>query len=75
MPAETGDVTDVRAAGHGLPCKQALALAAAWTRGDRTHGLRAFDAEIEDFGGTWRVVLTHRGAGGNEKLLAFLHQP
>ena len=74
VPSETGDPTDVRAAGHGLHCKQALALAAAWTRGDRTHGLRAFDAEIEDFGGIRRVVLTHRGTG-NEKLLAFLHQP
>ena len=76
VPAQTGDVTDVRAAGRGLHCKQALALAAAWTQGDRTHELRGFDAETEDFGGTWRVVLTHRGAErGNGKLVAFLHQP
>jgi Tol biopolymer transport system component len=81
LEAET--VTDVRAAGDGLGCDKARALAAAWTPGDRPggrpHRVQGFDAEREDFGGVLRVVLTHRGARddetGNEKLVAFLHQP
>jgi hypothetical protein len=42
------------------------------------HRRAGFDAEAVDFGGVWRVVLTHRGNRGdtgNDKLVAFLHQP
>jgi TolB protein len=70
---------DVRAAGVGLACPKALELAARWsaTRGGR---VGAFDAEADDFGGTLRVTLTHRGnrdddRTGSGKLVAFLYQP
>jgi len=76
-------VHDVRAAGNGLSCDNALKLAARWsvagTVGNRPAKLKGFDADVEDFGGTQRVVLTHRGNHeddtGNDKLVAFLHQP
>jgi hypothetical protein len=73
---------DVRAAGDGLPCEKALDLAERWSPsespGGRPHRVEGFDAEVEDFGGLWRVVLTHRGnrdEQGNDKLVAFLFQP
>jgi hypothetical protein len=55
----------------------------AWSPASRSGGRPAkaegFDADAEDFGGLERVVLTHRGNGdgdgGNDKLVAFLHQP
>jgi Tol biopolymer transport system component len=73
---------DVRAAGEGLSCEKALELAARWSRsersGNRPGKVEGFDAEIEDFGGLLRVVLTHRGnhegETGNDKLVAFLVQ-
>ena len=76
-------VRDVRAAGNGLSCDKALELAARWslpgTRGNRPAKLKGFHADVEDFGGTQRVVLTHRGNHeddtGNDKLVAFLYQP
>ena len=76
-------VIDVRAAGEGLSCETALELARAWSPGERLGSrpdrVGGFDAEIEDFGGVQRVILVHRGNGegdtGNEKLVAFLHQP
>jgi hypothetical protein len=74
---------DVRAAGNGLSCAKALGLATRWalseTPGDRSRRINGFDADVTDFGGTLRVVLTHRGNHdgdeGNAKLVAFLHQP
>jgi Tol biopolymer transport system component len=75
-------VLDVRAAGEGLSCEKALRLAARWSpeyrSGDRPAKVGGFDAAVTDFGGTERVVLTHRGNRdntGNDKLVAFLHQP
>jgi Tol biopolymer transport system component len=76
-------VRDVRAAGNGLSCDKALKLAARWfladTHGNRPAKLKGFHADVEDFGGTQRVVLTHRGNHeddtGNDKLVAFLYQP
>jgi hypothetical protein len=71
---------DVRAAGHGLSCRKALELAARWSAtADRPTVVGPFDAETVDFGGTLRVVLTHRGnrdddRTGNGKLVAFLYQ-
>jgi len=82
--AESGPgARDVRAAGDGLSCEKALELAAQWSPdakpGDRPAKVEGFDAEADDFGGTERVVLTHRGNGdgdiGNDKLVAFLYQP
>ena len=70
---------DVRAAGHGLSCRKALELAARWSAtADRPTVVGPFDAETVDFGGTLRVVLTHRGnrdddRTGNGKLVAFLY--
>jgi Tol biopolymer transport system component len=74
---------DVRAAGDGLSCDKALDLAARWSPGvkpgNRSAKLEGFDADATDFGGTWRVVLAHRGNHGddtgNDKLVAFLYQP
>lgn len=74
---------DIRASGEALSCDKALELAAQWpatvTRGARTQKIAGFDAEAEDFGGLWRVVLTHRGnrddQNDNDKLVAFLFQP
>jgi len=89
--ATTGSgARDVRA-GEGLSCKKALKLAARWSAsdqpGNRPSTLGRFDAEAEDFGGLWRVVLTHRGKRkdetdkdsedetDNDKLVTFLFQP
>jgi dipeptidyl aminopeptidase/acylaminoacyl peptidase len=73
---------DVRAAGQGLSCDKALAVAARWSPADkpgkRPAKIEGFDADVTDFGGTDRVVLTHRGNReddtGNDKLVAFLYQ-
>ena len=81
---ETGPgAHDVRAAGEGVSCAKALELAARWSPaarpGNRSAKVEGFDAEATDFGGTWRVILTHRGNHGddtgNDKLVAFLYQP
>jgi hypothetical protein len=83
-PAGTGaGARDVRAAGAGLSCKKALKLAANWSPsekpGTRQAKVRGFDADVTDFGGTLRVLLTHRGNRdgdtGNDKLVTFLYQP
>src|SRR5918992_2200062 len=72
-------VRDARAAGDGLSCRKALELAARWSAtADRPTVVGPFDAETVDFGGTLRVVLTHRGnrdddRTGNGKLVAFLY--
>jgi TolB protein len=74
---------DVRAAGEGVSCDKALELAARWSpaekAGNRPAKVEGFDADVEDFGGTERVVLMHRGNGegdnGNDKLVAFVYQP
>jgi TolB protein len=82
--AETGPgARDVRAAGDGLSCEKALELAASWPESEKTASrpakIKGFDAEVTDFGGTQRVVLTHRGKhdgdAGDGKLVAFLYQP
>jgi Tol biopolymer transport system component len=74
---------DVRAAGEGLSCDKAHELAARWSAtarpGGRPSKVEGFDAEAVDFGGTLRVILTHRGnrdgdTTGNDKLVAFLYQ-
>ena len=73
---------DIRAS-EGLSCKKALKLAARWSAsgqpGDRPHKVERFDAEAEDFGGLWRVVLTRRGdredKSGDDELAAFVFQP
>jgi hypothetical protein len=70
-------VRDVRAAGPGLHCEQALALAERWSAeprpGGRPHKVNGFDAHVADYGGTLRVTLEHRGDGGG-KLVAFLSE-
>jgi Tol biopolymer transport system component len=70
---------DVRAAGNGLSCRKALELAERWSPSERPGKVKGFDTDVEDFGGVWRVVLTHRGdrksGRGNGKLVAFLFQP
>jgi TolB protein len=72
---------DVRAAGEGVSCDKALELARRWSPaeqpGNRPSRLEGYDADVSDFGGTLRVVLTHRGNhgdNGNDKLVAFLYQ-
>jgi TolB protein len=73
---------DIRAAGHGLSCRKARKLAARWSPSDEPWGhrskLHGFHAEVTDFGGTLRVVLTHSGDShrhnGNRKLVTFLYQ-
>ena len=61
--ADTGPgARDVRAAGEGLSCDKALDLAARWSpagtaRQPPRQG-QGFDADVTDFGGTLRVVLT-----------------
>jgi Tol biopolymer transport system component len=82
--ADTGPgAHDVREAGEGLSCDKALDLAARWSPsekpGNRPAKVQGFDADVTDFGGTLRVVLTHRGNRdgdtGNAKLVTFLYQP
>ena len=70
---DVGAVRDVRAAGRRLSCWKALNVAARWSRSQRRDKVKGFDAQVEDFGGVWRVILTHRGHSG--KLVAFLYQP
>jgi TolB protein len=78
--ADTG-ILDVRAAGQGLSCETALKLASRWSpderRGNRPDKVGGYDSEVTDFGGTDRVVLTHRGNhgdNGNDRLVAFLRR-
>ena len=80
--AETGPgARDVRAAGK-VSCDKALELAARWSpverSGNRPAKVEGYDADVTDFGGTLRVVLTHRGNHdddtGNDKLVAFLYR-
>lgn len=87
---ETGPgARDVRAAGRGVWCHKARELAARWSpveqSGHRPAKVEGFAADVTDFGGTLRVVLTHggnhhdhhghHGHHGNDKLVAFLYQP
>jgi Tol biopolymer transport system component len=83
LPGSAALARDVRASGRGLSCPKAFALAARWLRlgapGKGPHRLKGYTAEVEGFGGIWRVVLTRRGhrggATGRDRLVAFLHQP
>jgi Tol biopolymer transport system component len=72
--AAARDLHDVRARGRGLTCKQALALAARWTKTGRPARVRRFRARVDDYGGTRRVVLT-RGDGERRRLVVFLVAP
>jgi hypothetical protein len=81
--ADTGSgARDVRA-GEGLSCAKARKLAARWAASgqssDRPGTVGRYDAEAEDFGGLWRVVLTHpagrKDKTHGDKLVAFLFQP
>lgn len=78
LTTDTADLVDVRAAGDGLSCAKARGLAAAWVTHEHPNRLRAYAVETEDFGGTLRVQLAHRGnrdGTGNDKLVAFLLEP
>jgi Tol biopolymer transport system component len=65
---------DVRAAGGGLPCRRALALARRWARQRGRARVSGFAAGVTDYGGTQRVVLARRG-GKRRQLVAFLYEP
>lgn len=72
---DCGDVArgrgrDVRAIGRGLRCPQASALARRWLRAGGPRRLRGFSADVDDFGGLRRVVLSRRDGGRG--LVAFL---
>jgi Tol biopolymer transport system component len=47
---------DVRAA--GVPCRKALKLAARWAANGQPASINRYEADVTDFGGTLRVVLT-----------------
>jgi TolB protein len=66
---------DVRAAGRGLRCPQARALARAWVRArnGRPERVAGYRATAADFGGVRRVVL-RRGDGATRRLVAFLYR-
>jgi len=66
LPADA--IADVRAAGRSLHCRQALRVAERWA-GGRTP--RRYAAEVSDYGGTTRVVLT-KARRHEDKLVAFL---
>ena len=70
-----GDValaTDVRAAGHGMPCAKARRLAERWSERQMPPAIRRFEARVDDFGGTLRVELLRRKRH-TEQLATFLH--
>lgn len=70
-----GDVapaTDVRAAGHGMPCTKARRLAERWSQREMPPAIRRFDARVDDFGGTLRVELVRRWRH-KAQLVTFLH--
>lgn len=57
-----------------LSCAKALKLARRWVEG-RLTGSRCYAAQVDDFGGTDRVLLTRPGKGGrNRRLVAFLSE-
>jgi TolB protein len=64
---------DVRVAGRGLTCRQALALVRRWTRARRPARVSGFAARSADYGGTLRVTLARR-AGERRQLVAFLYE-
>ena len=64
---------DVRAAGRGLACRSALALARRWTKAGRPRRVGGFAARVADYGGTPRVTLVRR-AGKRRQLVAFLYE-
>jgi hypothetical protein len=64
---------DVRAIGRGLRCPQARSLARRWVRARRPARVRGFRADVVDFGGLRRVVLSRRDAG-KRRLVAFLYE-
>jgi TolB protein len=65
---------DVRAAGGGLACRRALALARRWAKQPGRARISGFAARVTDYGGTQRVVLARHG-GKRRKLVAFLYEP
>ena len=64
---------DVRRAGSGLRCRDALALARRWVRAGRPRRVGGYAARTTDFGGIRRVLL-RRGAGERRALVAFVEQ-
>jgi TolB protein len=64
---------DVRAIGRGLRCDAARALARRWARAGRPARLRGYRADVKDFGGLRRVILSRRD-GGRRRLVAFLYR-
>lgn len=64
--------TDVRAAGHGMPCTKARRLAERWSQRQMPPAIRRFEAHVDDFGGTLRVELLRRKRH-TEQLATFLH--
>jgi hypothetical protein len=64
---------DVRAAGRGLTCPQARALARRWVQAGLPSRVRGFTAAVKDFGGLRRVELRRR-TGGRSVLAAFLYE-
>jgi len=67
--------TEVRAAGHGMPCAKATRLARRWIEHGMPNSIRRFDALVEDFGGTLRVELVRRYGRHKEMLVTFLLTP
>jgi TolB protein len=65
---------DVRAIGPGLRCSQARSLARRWVGAARPARVQGYRADVVDFGGVRRVVLS-RGEGPRRRLVAFLYQP
>ena len=72
MEADPGAL-DVRA--NGLGCGAARRLAARWARTGHPDAIRKYRAEVVDYGGTLRVVLTRHGRHHDRRLVVFLHQP
>ena len=68
-----GGPLDVRRAGRGLRCRDALALARRWVRAGRPRRVGGYAARTSDFGGIRRVLL--RGGDGHRRtLVAFVEQ-
>jgi Tol biopolymer transport system component len=67
--------TDLRAAGHGMPCAKATRLAWRWIERGMPDSIRRFDAFVEDFGGTLRIELVRRHGRNKERLVTFLLTP
>jgi len=63
---------DVRAKGAGLGCRESSTLARRWAAAGRPRRISGIAAQVIDFGGTRRVVLSRRTDG--RRRVAFLYQ-